>query len=103
MTEGTQRPRPQPARLHHVAGRRRRQGRPGRYGATDDFGLRAVDETTSTSTTCTPRSCTCSASTTTQLTYRHNGRDDRLTDNAGEVIEQGAGLGFFLAIARGRR
>ena len=32
-------------------------------GETDDFGFNAVEDR-STSTTCTPRSCTCSASTT---------------------------------------
>ena len=33
-------------------------------GATDEVGLRAVEDNASTSTTCTPPSCTCSASTT---------------------------------------
>ncbi len=34
------------------------------YGATDEFGWDAVEKTGSTSTTCTPRSCTCWASIT---------------------------------------
>ena len=41
-----------------------------------------------TATTCTPRSCTCSASTTTRLTFRHNGIDRRLTDVHGHVINE---------------
>ena len=41
----------------------------------------------STSTTSTPRSSTCWASTT-RLTYRHAGRDYRLTDVAGNVVKE---------------
>ncbi len=60
---GRRRPRPQPARLHDVAGRRRREAaasptaRPTTTATTPS-------RTRSTSTTCTRRSCTCSASTT---------------------------------------
>ena len=90
MTEGDQRPRPQPVRLHDVAGRRRRQGRPGhrrdrrrrparRRGprprprpARHDPAPAGLDH---------PR-----------LTFRHNGRDERLTDAAGEVIEKAPGV-----------
>ena len=57
------------------------------HGATDEFGFQAV-ENRSTSTTCTPRSCTCSASTTTKLTYRYAGRDFRLTDVHGKVVKE---------------
>ena len=43
--------------------------------------------TRSTSTTCTPRSCTCWASTTSKFTYRYAGRDFRLTDVHGTVVK----------------
>ena len=56
-------------------------------GETDEFGFNAVEDR-STSTTCTPRSCTCSASTTRKLTYRFQGRDFRLTDVHGEVVKK---------------
>ena len=36
------RPRPQPARLHHLAGRRRRPRAASHYGATDEIGYKAV-------------------------------------------------------------
>ena len=55
------------------------------YGATDEFGFKAV-ENRSTSTTCTRRSCTCSGIDHTKLTYRYSGRDFRLTDVSGNVI-----------------
>ena len=42
--------------------------------------------TGSTSTTCTPRSCTCSGLDHEKLTYRHAGRDYRLTDVYGNVV-----------------
>ena len=42
----------------------------------------------SPSTTCTPRSCTCSGMDHTRLTYRFNGRDMRLTDVYGEPVAQ---------------
>ena len=79
------RPRPQPPRLHHLDGRRRRQGR--RRPRRDRRGrptrpssdrvhvhdlhatilhLLGLDHT--------------------RLTYRHNGRDFRLTDVAGKVV-----------------
>ena len=53
-------------------------------GATDEIGLHAVDDR-STSTTCTPRSCTCWAWTTCKLTYLHNGRDERRDGQRGEA------------------
>ena len=60
---GRRRPRPQQQGLHHVDGRRRREGRlqlrPDRR-----LRLRGRREQSPRSTTCTPRSCTCSASTT---------------------------------------
>ena len=60
---GHGRPRPQPRRLHDVAGRRRREGRlPLRRHRR--LRLLRRRRTRSTSTTCTRRSCTCWASTT---------------------------------------
>ena len=44
----------------------------------------APRSTASTSTTCTRRSSTCSGLDHTRLTFPHNGRDDRLTDTAGQ-------------------
>ena len=85
--EGRHRPRPQPARLHHLAGRRRREGRR-RTTARPTRSATRRSRTASASTTCTPRSCTCWASTTTKLTYRYNGRDFRLTDVAGNVVKE---------------
>ena len=38
-----QRPRPQPLRLHGLAGRRRREGRPRSTARTDEFGFQAVE------------------------------------------------------------
>ena len=60
---GAQRPRPQPLRLHLLAGRRRREGRHGRTARPTSSASRR-SRTRSTSTTCTRRCCTCSASTT---------------------------------------
>ena len=54
------------------------------YGATDEFGFRA--EETNACTTCTPRCWRCWASITKNSTYRHAGRDFRLTDVHGKVV-----------------
>ena len=62
-SEGAKRPRPQRARLHDVAGRRRRQGRPCPT-ARPTTSASPPSRTRSTCTTCTPPSCTCWASTT---------------------------------------
>ena len=60
---GQRRPRSQPARLHDVAGRRRRQG--GHHAtARPTTTATTPSRTRSTSTTCTRRSCTCWASIT---------------------------------------
>ena len=81
------RPRPSSVRLHALDGRRRRQGRPGaRQDATRSAGTSS--RTRSTSTTCTPPSCTCSALDHLKLTYRFQGRDFRLTDVAGKVVDR---------------
>ena len=54
---GHRRPRTSSLRLHHVAGRRRRQGRH-RPTARPTSSAGTPSRTRSTSTTCTPRSCT---------------------------------------------
>ena len=78
------RPRPQPLRLHHLDGRRRRQG--GHvHGATDEFGFKAVED---------PVSVHDLHATILhllgfdheRLTYRYAGRDFRLTDVHGKVV-----------------
>ena len=81
------RPRPSHRRLHHVAGRRRHQAGP-RPRRTPTSSASPPSRTASTSTTCRPRSCTCSAWTTRKLTFRFQGRDFRLTDVHGEVVEK---------------
>ena len=57
------RPRSSPQLLYHVAGRRRRQGRQ-RPSARATSSASTPPATKFTSTTCTQRSCICSASTT---------------------------------------
>ena len=85
------RPRPQPARLHDLDGRRRRQARASAYGATDDLGYHAVED----------RVHVHDLQATilhlmgldhTRLTYRFQGRDFRLTDVSGNVVKQAPGL-----------
>ena len=41
-----------------------------------------------TSTTCTPRFCICSGFDHEKLTYRYSGRDFRLTDVHGRVLNE---------------
>ena len=81
-----QRPRPQPLRLHDVDGRRRRASA-APFTARPTKSACTPSRTKPTSTTSTPRSCTCWASTTKQLTFLHNGRDERLTITSGQVIK----------------
>ena len=76
------RPRPQPARLHHVAGRRRREGRARPYGATDDFGYYAVENKVHMHDLHATILHLLGLDHE-KLTYRHAGRDFRLTDVAG--------------------
>ena len=85
--EGDQRPRPQPRRLHDVAGRRRR-ARAACATARPTTTATTPPRTRSTSTTCTPRSCTCSGLDHERLTYRYAGRDFRLTDVEGRVVRE---------------
>ena len=55
-------------------------------GATDEFGLR--DENASASTISMPRILHLLGLDHEQLTFLHNGRDERLTDVAGRVVEK---------------
>ena len=80
------RPRPQRHRLHHVDGRRRRQGGT-IVGATDETGLKAIED----------RAHVNDIHATIlhlmgldhkQLTFLHNGRDERLTDVGGRVLKK---------------
>ena len=72
------RPRPPPLRLHHVHGRRRREGRPHlRRDRRDRLGRRS--KTRSTSTTSTPPCSHLFGLDHQRLTYRHDGADHRLT------------------------
>ena len=82
---GQRRPRPQPRRLHHVAGRRRRQGRH-RATARPTTTATTPSRTRSTSTTCTPRILHLLGLDHERLTYRYAGRDFRLTDVEGNVV-----------------
>ena len=85
--EGRHRPRPQPARLHHLAGRRRRQGRhlltarPTR-SATRPWSI------ASASTDLHATILHLMGIDHKRLTYRYNGRDFRLTDVSGNVIKE---------------
>jgi hypothetical protein len=56
-------------------------------GATDEFGLRAVEERTHVHDVQATILHLLGLDHL-RLTYRHNGRDERLTDNAGQVIEK---------------
>ena len=60
---GSQGPRPQPVRLHGLAGRRRHQGRR-QLRRERRVVVQGRGQARPTATTCTPRCCTCSASTT---------------------------------------
>jgi uncharacterized protein (DUF1501 family) len=55
------------------------------YGATDDFGFRAVENPT-TVHDLHATMLHCLGFDHTKLTYRHAGRDFRLTDVSGEVV-----------------
>ena len=81
------RPRPSHRVLHDVAGRRRREAGPvARHRPTSS--ATTASKTWSTSTTCTPRSCTCLGLDHLKLTFRFQGRDFRLTDVAGNVVQK---------------
>ena len=80
-------PRSQRPRLHDVARRRRRDRAGMTYGATDDFGMRAVEKRVH------PHDLHATVLHLlgldhTRLTYRYSGRDFRLTDVAGQVLRE---------------
>ena len=81
------RPRSPHRRLHDVARRRRRQS-PASSSAKPTNSASAPSRTSTTSTTSTPRSSTCLGFDHERLTYRFQGRDFRLTDVHGNVIEK---------------
>ena len=72
------RPRSQSLRLHHVARRRRRARRP-RRSARPTNSACTPSKIACTSTTSTPRCCTCSASITCCSPIYHKGRPERPT------------------------
>ena len=86
LTDDQLRPRPPPAVLHHLAGRRRHQA--GLVlGETDDFSYNIVTDPVPR-----PRPARHDPALLgidhTQLTYRFQGRDFRLTDVHGEVVKK---------------
>ena len=81
------RPRSSPAGLHDLDGRRRHQA--GRDAtARPTTSASTSSRTRSTFTTCRRRSCTCLGFDHEKLTFRHAGRDFRLTDVFGKVIPE---------------
>ena len=92
LTPRELRPRPSSALLHHVDGRRRRQGR-ARSTARPTTSPTTSSRTRSTSATSTPPCCTCWASTIERFTYRYQGLDQRLTGvEPAQVIKAAFGL-----------
>jgi hypothetical protein len=61
------------------------KGKSGTYSGTDDIGYR-ITETSSTCTTSTPPSYICFGIEHTKLTFKHQGREYRLTDVEGKVV-----------------
>ena len=84
VAEGRHRPRPQPARLHRLAGRRRRQGRrrttarPTRSATRRSANRVSINDLHATILHLLGLDHE-------KLTYRYNGRDFRLTDVAGKL------------------
>ena len=81
------RPRSPPALLQPL-GRRRRRSSAATSSARPTTSATTSSRIPSTSTTSTPRSSINSASTTRRFTYRHQGRDYRLTDVSGKVVKE---------------
>ena len=77
-------PGPQPLRFQRLAGRRRIRGGTA-YGATDDFGFKAVEKPTSVHDLHATILHLLGLDHE-RLTYRYAGRDFRLTDVHGQVI-----------------
>ncbi len=87
MTRGDQRPRPQPARLLRCGWPAAACKGGQAIGATDAVGLRAAEDKAHVHDLHATILHLLGFNHR-KLTFRHNGRDERLTDNAGEVIEQ---------------
>ncbi len=81
------RPRSPSAQLLHVGRRRRHEARRP-CSARPTTSATTSSRIRCRSTTCRPRSCTCSGIDHTKLTYRFQGRDFRLTDVHGEVVKK---------------
>ena len=79
-------PRPRPLRLYHLAGRRRRASGGISYGATDQFGLSAVENRVHVHDLHATILHLMGLDHE-KLTYRYSGRDFRLTDVHGQVIQ----------------
>ena len=79
------RARPQSLRFHHVAGRRRSQRRHG-YGATDDFGFKAVENIVHVHDLHATILHLLGFNHE-KFTFRYAGRDFRLTDVYGHVVK----------------
>ena len=84
------RPRPSSELLHDVAGRRRRQA--GARSARATTSASTPSRIASTSTTCTRRILHLLGFDHTKLTYRFQGRDFRLTDVHGKLVQEDAGV-----------
>ena len=83
--KGRHRPRSQSARLHRLAGRRRRQGRrPSRRDRRDRLTRPSIDRVSVNDLHATILHLL--GIDHERLTYRYNGRDFRLTDVAGKVV-----------------
>jgi hypothetical protein len=81
---GGQRPRPQPARLHDVLAGGVKGGQA--LGAADAVGLRAAENRTHVHDVQATIFYLLGLNHV-RLTFRHNGRNERLTESAGDVIE----------------
>ena len=81
-------PRPQPVRLHQLAGRRRHQGRH-QHGPSDEWGYKPLDRDNPTQVYDIHATVLHLLGIDhTRLTVRHNGIDRRLTDVHGDVIQE---------------
>ena len=85
------RPRPPHRRLHHVAGRRRRQAAAQTIGETDELGFDAVEDQVHVHDLHATILHLLGLDHT-KLTYRFQGRDFRLTDVHGNVVQEAAGV-----------
>ncbi len=82
-----QRPRSQSARLHHVVRRRRRQSR-SFHRRDRRIGSARVGQAPTTCAISTRRSCNLLGLDQNRLWFLHNGRNEKLTDFGGNVIQE---------------